>query len=144
MTSAGDAAAQIEDMIAERMWPAEAVLGPRPEFDAIRGYAAGAARTMVAQLRGGDDKLAAQTAIDLAALLPDRIPDDWWRTPLGRLVAQSVGHPSAESVSFSVAAAMLGISKGRVQQLVTAGRLDRHPDGGITSVSVAMRAREAA
>lgn len=132
------AAEQIaEEIEAQHIWPLECNLGPREYFTLLREDAQVTARMMAAQLASGDDRLAAQTAIDLAALIiPDGIPDDWWATPLGRLVAQSVGHPAAEAVSFSAAGAMLGVSKGRVQQLVTAGKLERHPDGGITSASV--------
>lgn len=138
-----DAAAQVADEIETRLiWPLEMLLGPGEEFTLLRQRAGVTARMMVAQLASGDDKLAAQTAIDLAAVLPDAIPDGWWATPLGKLIAQSVGHPSAEAVSFSGAAAMLGVSKGRVQQLVSGGKLDRHPDGGITAASVRIRARE--
>lgn len=136
------AAEQIAEEIEARLvWPLESLLGPGGEFGLLRERALATARVLAAQLASGDDRLAAQTAIDLAAaILPDEIPDGWWATPLGRLMAQSAGHPTAEAVSFSVAAAMLGVSKGRVQQLVTAGKLDRHPDGGITSASVRLHA----
>jgi len=135
---AGQIAEEIETSL---IWPLEMLLGPGEEFTLLRGRAQRTARMMAAQLASGDDRLAAQTVIDLAAVLPEDIPDEWWASPLGRLVAQSVGYPSAEAVSFSVAAAMLGISKTRVQQLIAAGKLERHPDGGITSASVQMRAR---
>jgi hypothetical protein len=142
---ADDAAAQIaEEIDARLLWPLESLLGPGEEFTLLRQRAAVTARMMAAQLASGDDKLAGQTAIDLAAsVLPDEIPDEFWATPLGRLIAKSVGHPGAEEVSYSVAAAMLGVSKTRVQQLVSAGKLERHPDGGITSASVRLRASAA-
>ncbi|HTJ66188.1 MAG TPA: hypothetical protein VL551_01540 [Actinospica sp.] len=138
-----DAAAQIaEEIDAQHIWPLESNLGPGEEFGILRQRAAATARMMAAQLASGDDKLAAQTAIDLASLiLPDDIPDDFWATPLGRLIAKSAGHPSSDEVPYSVAAAMLGVSKTRVQQLVEAGKLERHPGGGITSVSVRLRAQ---
>lgn len=139
------AADQIADEIEAKLWSLECLIGGGEDFTLIRQRATSAARMLARQLASGDDRLAAQTAIDLAsAILPEEIPDDWWATPLGRLVAQSVGHPSAEAVSFSVAGAMIGVSKGRVQQLVADGRLERHPDGGITSTSVRMHARRAA
>ena len=144
MTDYTDAANQIADEIeARHIWPLESNLGPGEEWNLIRQRAHAAAGMMAARLASGDDKLAGQTAIDLAALiLPDDIPDDFWPTPLGRLIAKSVGHPGAEEVSYSVAAAMLGVSKTRVQQLAEGGKLERHPDGGITSVSVMLRLRE--
>ncbi len=137
-----DAASQIADEIEVRhIWPLESNLGPGEEWNLIRQRARVTARVMAAQLASGDDKLAAQTAIDLASpILPDDIPDDFWPTPLGRLIAKSVGYPGAEEVSYSVAAAMLRVSKTRVQHLVEARKLERHPDGGITTASVRLRA----
>lgn len=89
-----------------------------------------------------DDRLAAQTVIDVMNVLGDR--DDGWygRTPLGRAVARSTGGFVSESVSFSAAAAMLGVSRTRVQQLVEHGQVDRHPEGGISTASVIARAAE--
>lgn len=95
---------------------------------------------LAGQLTGDDDRLAAQTVIDLAGagIIPDDPDLDWWATPLGRVVACSVGHPSAEVVTRSVAAAMLGVSDGTVSQLVARGALDR-VDGKILAVSVQQR-----
>lgn len=147
MDTINGAAAQIADDIEARLiGPLEGLTGLDDGlFGPLRERAVAAAARLAAQLASGDDRLAAQTAIDYAtALLPEEIPDDWWGTPAGRLIAQSVGHPGAEAVSFSVAGAMLGVSKGRVQQLVAAGKLERHPDGGVTSASVRLHARRAA
>ncbi len=144
--STGDAARQIADEIETTLiWPLQTLLGHDDLFGMLRERARYAAQRLAAQLASGDDRLAAQAAIDLAAAIfpgDAEIPAGWWGTPLGRLMAQSAGHPTAQAVSFSVAAAMLRVSKGRVQQLVEEGKLDRHPDGGITSVSVRLRAHE--
>ena len=71
----GDAAAQIADEIEARLiWPLEMLLGPDEALTRLRERAPGTARMMAAQLASGDDKLAAQTAIDLAVILPDAIP----------------------------------------------------------------------
>src|SRR5690606_39520477 len=84
-----------------------------------------------------DDEIAADAvAAIMAALWPHGDPEDvgeadWWRTPLGRVCARSLGRSDAEAVTFSVAAAMLGVHKGTVSQLVDRGKLDRHPDGEI-------------
>lgn len=89
-----------------------------------------------------DDRLAAQTAIDImCALWPDMTepPPQWWRTPVGRMVARSIGADDADAVTHSVAAAMLGIPRGSIGTLVHRGQLDRHPDGGVTRASVMMR-----
>lgn len=140
--AAGNAAEQISEEIGRKLSELESLLGPAPEFDVLRARAETAGRVMDAQLRSGDDKLAAQTAIDLAGLLPDQVPGEWWGTPLGRLVAQSVGWPGAEALSLSQAAAVLRVSRTRAQQFAREGRLERHPDGGVTAVSVAMLAKE--
>ena len=64
---------------------------------------------------------------------------DWWRTPLGRVCARSLGHDTADAVTHSTAAAMLGIKVGSVGPMVHRGYLDRHPDGGVTRSSVLAR-----
>lgn len=93
-----------------------------------------------------DDRLAAETVIDvMAALWPSCEPEqageaDWWRTPLGRMCARSLGHTDSDAVTYSVAAAMLGVARGTVSTLASRGTLERHPDGGITRASVLLRA----
>lgn len=92
-----------------------------------------------------DDRLAAQTVIDImGALWPSCSPEDcgeagWWRTPLGRMCARSLGHTDSDAVTYSVAAAMLGVARGTVSTLVSRGTLDRHPDGGVLRASVLQR-----
>ncbi|WP_163510311.1 hypothetical protein [Fodinicola acaciae] len=104
------------------------------------------AEMWAAQLLGDDQEQAKRLAIRLLAALypsdePFQPPDQWWRTPLGRVVARTVGHPAAESLSLAVAGAMLGISRQGVHDLVRRHKLDRHPDGGVTSESVRQRLR---
>ena len=81
------------------------------------------APVLAAQLASGDDNLVAETVIDLMHAIWGQAdpPPEWWRTPLGRLVAGSIGRDDAEAVTPSVAAAMLGVSRGRVYQLIEAG-----------------------
>lgn len=92
-----------------------------------------------------DDRLAGQTVIDIMTTLwPHVSPEqagmaDWWRTPLGRACARSLGREDAESISQSVAAAMLGVTRGTIAQMVHRGTLDRHPDGGVLRSSVLQR-----
>ncbi|MGR6920154.1 hypothetical protein ACU635_38480 [[Actinomadura] parvosata] len=97
-----------------------------------------------AQLLGRDPRQAALTAARLIGVLfpgdePFDPPEQWWRTPLGRAVARGVGHPSAAAVSYSTAGAMLGITRQGVHDLVKRGKLDKHPDGGVTTSSVHAR-----
>ncbi len=95
---------------------------------------------LAAQLRSADDDERAETAIDvLTCLWPGGWPPDDWRTELGRACAESLGTDDAEAVTYSVAAAMLGVTKGTVSTLVQRGSLDRHPDGGVTRASVFVR-----
>jgi len=99
------------------------------------------------QMHDGDDATAVRAAGRLIATLypGDRAfdpPVEWWRTPLGAAVARRVGHPSAESVSYATAGAMLGITRQGVHDLVRRGRLPRHPDGGVPSAAIRDRLRE--
>lgn len=64
---------------------------------------------------------------------------DWWRTPLGRLCARALGRSDAGSVSYGVAAAMLGVSRGTVGTMVARGTLGRHDDGGVARAAVLRR-----
>ena len=63
----------------------------------------------------------------------------WWRTPLGRECATySVGlYP--DRIQAARAAEILGIGPSRVYQLLHAGKLVHHPDGGVTRASVMRR-----
>lgn len=101
---------------------------------------------LAAQLsEGADDRLAAQTVIDLmTALWPHASPEhvghaDWWRTPVGRLCARSLGRDDAEAVTQHVAGAMLGVTRGTIAQMLARGTLDRHPDGGVLRASILQR-----
>lgn len=140
MIPADNLAAQIQDELERLLWALVPLLGQALHDDYGRrpGEVAG---MLAAQLTAGDDRLAAETVIDLAAagVIPDDPVSEWWATPLGRAVAASVGHPSAEHVSYSVAGAMLGVTRGRVGQLVAARKLDRHPDGGVSVASIQQR-----
>lgn len=88
---------------------------------------------------------AAELVQDLMGVLwPHGAPEqvgraDWWATPLGRACARSLGRGDAEAVTQHVAAAMLGVTRGTVAQLVARGTLDRHPDGGVLRASVLQR-----
>ncbi|MFE7505390.1 hypothetical protein [Promicromonospora sp. NPDC057488] len=101
-----------------------------------------------AQLLGPDQALAVRACARLiAALFPgDAVfdpPEDWWGTAFGRVVARRVGHPGRDSVTFAVAGAMLGITRQGVHDLVKRAKLDRHPDGGVTTTSVHARLNQA-
>lgn len=111
----------------------------------VRDRVSSVAPVLASQLTDDDERLVAQTVIDLmCALWPDASPEDcgqadWWRTPLGRACAASLGRGDSESVSQSVAAAMLGVTTGTVAQLVHRGTLERHSQGGVARASVLSR-----
>ncbi|MFG1624734.1 hypothetical protein [Kribbella sp. NPDC049227] len=93
----------------------------------------------------GEDEVAARfTAIRLVSTLYPgdqgfTPPPGWWQTPLGQVMVRRVGHPTAESVSYAVAGAMLGITRQGVHDLVVRGKLDRHENKGVTTASVQKR-----
>jgi hypothetical protein len=145
MTVTAEVAAQLADELGGAVYALAVLAGPA-EVVQWPATLADRAEVLAAQLcQDDDDKLAAQTVIDaMGALWPHGDPEsvgrvDWWRTPLGRMCARSLGRDDAEAVTQSVAAAMLGVTLGTVKQLVARGNLDRHPDGGVTRASVLAR-----
>lgn len=106
-----------------------------------------AGRWADAILDGSEQQAMHMAARLISSLYPDDRafdpPAEWWRTPLGRVVARRVGHPAARSVSYATAGAMLGITRQGVHDLVTRGRLPRHPDGGVPTEAIRDRLRGA-
>jgi hypothetical protein len=126
--------------------PLEILLEGDDAVSALRELVRRQARRWAAQMLDGDDTIAVRAVVRLVATLypDDRAfdpPAEWWRTPLGAVVALRVGHPAAESVSYATAGAMLGITRQGVHDLVRRGRLPRHPDGGVPSAAVRDRLR---
>jgi hypothetical protein len=121
--------------------PLEVLLEGDDAVEALRRLVRRRAGQWATQMLDGDDTTAVRAAVRLIATLypgdgPFDPPVEWWRTPLGGVVARRVGHPSAESVSYATAGAMLGITRQGVHDLVRRGRLPRHPDGGVPSAAV--------
>ncbi len=107
----------------------------------------GVCQRVAQDLTSDDDHTAAGAAqLVMGARWPDDTepPPGWWRTPVGRMVARTGAGDHGESVTQSVAAAMLGVTRGTVSQwlhrsdrgLPGSGGLERHPNGGITRASV--------
>ncbi len=121
--------------------PLEILLGIEQPADRVRA----AAEEWATQLLGEDRSATVMCIARLiAALYPgDRFepPADWWGTPFGRVVAIHAGYPGMDHVSYSVAGAMLGVTRQGVHDLVTRGKLARHIDGGVTTESVSNRMR---
>lgn len=58
--------------------------------------------------------------------------------------ARREAEADSEVVTYSTAAAMLGVTKGTISQLVARGKLDQHPEGGVSVASIIARAAERA
>lgn len=121
--------------------PLEILFGSDEQVSPVRDRLRIEAEVWAAQLLGPDDRLAVHMAARLiAAVFPGDSPFDppveWWRTAFGRAVARRAGHPGKAAVPFATAGAMLGITRQGVHDLVKRAKLDRHPDGGVTTASI--------
>ena len=144
----GDLVQQIVRLLDVRLLdPLEVLLEGDDAVEALRRLVRIRAERWAATMRDGDDAVAVRAVVRIIATLypGDRAfdpPAEWWATPLGQTVARRVGHPSAESISYATAGAMLGISRQGVHDLVRRGRLPRHPDGGVPSAAIRDRLRD--
>lgn len=121
--------------------PLEILLDGHDRVDSLRAVVHERARSWATTMLSGDDRAAVGAIMRVVSTLypgdgPFEPPLDWWRSPLGQVVARRVGHPTAESVSYAVAGAMLGITRQGVYDLVTRGKLARHPERGVLCASV--------
>ncbi|MFD4674346.1 hypothetical protein ACFWNN_31815 [Lentzea sp. NPDC058450] len=131
-------------LVTSRLLDPLEILLPQADLDGLRLSVRADADMWAAQLLGPRDAVARQVAVRLLAVLHpgDKLfdpPEEWWATPLGRVCARRVGHPSKEGVSFGVAGAMLGITRQGVHDLVNRHKLQRHPDGGVAVDSIQAR-----
>ena len=106
-------------------------------------WAMAAADRMTTALLSDDHGEQAQAVIDTGLVVhgDHEVPGHWWRTPVGRVCAASLAGaaPTDEAVTQAAAAEILGVSQPAVHKMLTAGRLDRHPDGGVLLHSVMWR-----
>ncbi|MFB4300088.1 hypothetical protein [Actinomadura sp. NTSP31] len=131
----------VAEIEARFLAPLDALLDGAEPLAALRRRLDADAQVWATRLLGPDEALARSAAARfLAAAGPFDPPPDWWGTPFGRVVLRLIGHPGRESVSRSVAGAMLGITRQGVQDLVNRGKLARHPDGGVSVASIRDRA----
>lgn len=132
------AAHQLADELGALAARVGAVLGADIQL-AITERAHDRAALLVAQLADGD--LPDDTAADLLALLyPDDPPLDWWRTPLGLLIAPTARlEADAPGWSRAESAEVLGVSPGTVSQLVARGTIEQTPDARCSRRSVLTR-----
>ncbi|MBB5627254.1 hypothetical protein [Sphaerisporangium krabiense] len=148
MGSTGEHVALVRELVGlvERrvVDPLEILFGADEGVRAVRERLRIEAEVWAAQLLGPDERLAVRVAARLIAAVfpgdgPFDPPDEWWGTAFGRAVAGRAGHPGKVAVPFSTAGAMLGITRQGVHDLVKRGKLDRHPDGGVTTESIRER-----
>jgi hypothetical protein len=142
MPSWSELTSQLVSLVENRLLdPLEILLESDSDLVGIRSRVVEQAGAWARQLIGEDETLCQRTVIRLVITLfpgdgPFDPPTDWWRTPLGRVMARRVGHPGAEAVPYSVAGAMLGITRQGVHDLVARGKLRRHENGGVAASSV--------
>lgn len=131
--------AQMADEL-DRMLAVETILGSD-----VAGVVAARIGERAEQLAAAIDDGDLRVVTDMMATLwPHGSPEevgraDWWRTPLGRACARSLARVDTGGVSYSVAAAMLGLARGTVSTMVHRGNLARHPGGGVLRASVLQR-----
>lgn len=144
MSLVDDVEKQLRDELGDLARSITPLMAPR-DAEHFELHILGRPRQLATQLCGKNEAIAANTVIDvIGALWPHANPErcgraDWWTTPLGRVCARSLGKVDAEAVTQHVAAAMLGVTRGTVAQMVHRGTLDRHPDGGVLRASVLQR-----
>src|SRR5437763_5701489 len=94
-------AEQVEQVIGIRLLdPLEILLDGHGAVEALREVVRVRAGSWAAVMRDGDDAAAVGLIIRIVSTLyPGDVvfdpPLDWWRTPLGQVVAHRVGHPTA-------------------------------------------------
>lgn len=130
---------ELDQLIAEITERANAVNGalglPPPNIES-RAMMAGAL------LKHGSEAEArhvAQAVVD--ALWPSGTtpPNEWWGTPLGRLVARWLVVDDTTPLTYAAAAEMLGVTRGTVGTLVSRGTLAKHSAGGVKRSAVMER-----
>jgi hypothetical protein len=99
------------------------------------------AEALTAALCSDDPHEAADTGRQVVGVLwPTGIPDDWWRTPLGRAVARAVADlADVTPLTRARAATVLGVRPGTVAQLTARNTLPRDGDGRIPRGAVLRR-----
>jgi hypothetical protein len=127
--------------------PLEILLDGDATVTDVRASVRAVADTWARRMLEGDEQAVIMTVVRLVSTLYPgdetfEPPLDWWRSPVGQVVAERVGHPTAESVSYPVAAAMLGITRQGVHDLISRGKLLRHATGGVVPASIRDRLRQ--
>jgi hypothetical protein len=124
--------------------PLEILLDGDAAVEALRTLLRHRVEAWARQMTGDDDRAAVGAVMRVMSTLypgdgPFEPPVQWWSSPLGRVLVRRVGHPTAGSVPYPVAGAMLGITRQGVHDLVNRGKLERHPQGGVVPASIRAR-----
>lgn len=132
------AAAQLRDELGALAARVAAVLGTDLQA-LIMQRAEARADWLAAEI--SDGTFPDETAADLLALLwPDGPDLEWWRTPLGLLIAPTfAARHDGPGWSRGEAAVVLGVARGTVAQLVARGDLAQEPDGSVSRAAVLAR-----
>lgn len=92
-----------------------------------------------------DDPSTRRAAADVMRVLwPRCSPEeagrpDWWRSLLGLVCARPISQTDTRTVSHTAAAAILGVPRNHIGQMVKRGQLDRHPDDARVQRSSVLR-----
>lgn len=95
---------------------------------ALAGLADRRAEELTEQLTG-EDRLAAHDAARAMVQLARAADTAWWRSPLGQAYAAAGVTAPSETITQAEAARRLGVTRGRVAQLVKAGKIATSSDG---------------
>ncbi len=131
-----DLEAQLADEIGRAiLGPVARVLGEQ-HAAALTPAARQRAAELARQLTDPDRTVAAAAAEAVQDLIPDR-PRGWWQSPLGQAVAAQTD--PTRTISQAEAGRILGLTRGRISQLVQGGGLETGPDGKPLLTSVLAR-----
>ncbi|WP_022916432.1 helix-turn-helix domain-containing protein [Ruania albidiflava] len=123
--------------------PLEILLDSPELLTLLREHVAAQVGEWAHDLLGHDPAAAMSTASRLLAALFDgddfSPPTAWWQSAFGQIVARRIGYPGRSALSGVQAAAMLGISRQGVHDLVRRGKLGTDEDGRILTASVQER-----
>ena len=129
------AANQLADELALRFEALESFLPPVATVAGLVEWQ-DIADDLVLRLLDGEDDLAVAIAVSLWPMADP--PDDWWDTPLGRMLAQD-SDLADRGIAVTEAGPMLGITHQGVSDLARRGRLRKHPDIGVQLRAVVLR-----
>ena len=135
-----DGLAELEAQLVEEigrmvLGPVARVLGEEVA-DSLAPVVRRRAAELAGQLSDPDRAVAAAAADTVQDLIPDH-PRAWWQSPLGQAVA-ALTDPT-RTITQAEAGRTLGLTRGRISQLVQSGQLETGQDGQPLLTSVLAR-----